>query len=160
VNWSSKQGELLKRAYWVCVLHERLLDFDLQIAFTGIEELEDQVPLPHFYEYVPSAERMGGPSPDSTQLASAGELNDYAYRFSALVALSRLLRRAEKLIYDCEPCADENESLWQAAIYQNHVGAAAGSIHATDYNEPPSYLIEELVRQLRSWRAALPNQLQ
>jgi hypothetical protein len=160
MDWSSTQGELVKRAYWVCVLHERLLDIDLKIACTGIQDLEDQVPLPHFHEYVPRAGRMGGLSSDSTQLVSAEELNDYAYHSSALIALSRLLRRAENLIYDCEPCVDENGSLWQEAIYQNDVGATVGSIHATNYKELPSYLIEELIHQLESWRAALPPQLQ
>jgi hypothetical protein len=160
IDWSSKEGELVKRAYWVCVLHERLLDIDLKIACTGIEDLEDQVPLPHFQEYVPRAERMYGISSDIGQLASAEEFIDYAYHFSALVALSRLLRRADDLIYDCEPFVGLNEPLSQEVRHQDHVGAAANSSNATGYRELPSYLIEELIRQLQSWRATLPPQLQ
>lgn len=160
MDWLSVQGELVKRAYWVCVLHERLLDIDLKIACTGIEDLEDQVPLPHFHEYVPRGERMNGFSSDSGQLAGAEELNDYAYHFSALVALTRLLRRADDLIHGCEPFVGENEPLWQEDRYQNHVDAAPDLIDTTNYKEPPICLIEELIRQLQSWRAALPTQLQ
>jgi hypothetical protein len=160
MDWSSMQGELVKRAYWVCVLHERLLDIDLKIACTGIEDLEDQVPLPHFHEYVPRMEPMDGSSSGSGQLIGAEELNDYAYHFSALVALSRLLRRADNLIHGCESFVGENEPLWQEPRRQNHGGAAVDVIDATDYKEPPSHLIEELVRQLHSWRTALPPQLQ
>jgi hypothetical protein len=160
VDWLSVQGDLVKRAYWVCVLHERLLDIDLKIACTGIEALEDQVPLPHFHEYERRGERTEGSSSASGQLVTSDELSDCAYQFSALVALSRLLRRAADLIHGCEPFVRENEPLWQEARRQKHVGAVADVIDATNYKETPSRLIEELVCQLKSWRAALPPRLQ
>jgi hypothetical protein len=160
VDWSSAQGDLVKRAYWTCVLHERLLDIDLKIACTGIEALEDQVPLPHFHEYVPRGRRVDGSSSRSRQLFGADELDSYAYHFSALVTLSRLLRRADDLIHDYEHVTGGHEPLWQEARRQDHSDTAADVIDATNYKNPPSHLIEELIRQLQSWRAALPSQLQ
>jgi hypothetical protein len=160
MDWSSVQGDLVKRAYWICVLQERLLDIDLKIACTGIEDLEDQVPLPHFHEYVPKRKGVDGSLPGTGQLNNADELVDYAYHFSALVALSRLLRRAEDVIHGCEHFVRRHEPLWQEARSQNHSGAVADVIDAASYKEPPSHLIEELIRQLQSWRAALPRRLQ
>lgn len=48
VDWSSSYGDLVKRAYWACVLQERMFDLDLRVGSTGVESLEDQVPFPHF----------------------------------------------------------------------------------------------------------------
>lgn len=160
MDWSSTHGDLVKRAYWVCVLHERLLDVDLKIACTGIEALEGQVPLPRFNEYVPRGQRADGSTSDSSRLVGAEVPNDYAYQFSALVALSRLLRQAEDIVHDWELLVGDNESLWQEAKSQDHVDAPVDVVEARNYKDPPSQLIEALIGRLQSWRAALPLKLQ
>jgi hypothetical protein len=48
IDWTSSYGDYVKRAYWICVLHERLFDLEFRVISTGIESLEDQIPLPHF----------------------------------------------------------------------------------------------------------------
>lgn len=156
MEWSSMQGDLFKRAYWVCVLHERLLDIDLRISCTGIEDLEDQIPLPHFHELKPlSARALMSPSG-----TNAVDHEDFAYHFSALITLSRLLRRADDLIHGCERFVEENEPLWQEQSSQNPEGQFVDTIDATNYKEPPRHYIEELNRQLRTWRSTLPCRLQ
>jgi hypothetical protein len=160
MDWSSIQGDLVKRAYWICVLHERLFDIDLKITCTGIEGLEDHVPLPHFHEYVPRRKGVDGSSSGSGQLFDAEKLDDYAYNFSALVTLSRLLRRADDLIHGYEHVVSEHEPLWHEARRQGHSETAADVVDATNYKDPPVCLIRELSQQLESWRAALPPQLQ
>jgi hypothetical protein len=155
-DWSSMEGDLVKRAYWVCVLHERMLDIDLRMSSTGIEDLEDQVPLPHFHELKPRAQRTADSPSGTGQLV---EHHDYAYHFSALVTLSRLLRRADDLIHGCESFVEENEPLWQESPTQNRVGDTVDIINSDKYKDPPPHMIEELTNQLQSWRATLPARL-
>jgi hypothetical protein len=158
-DWSSMQGDLIKRAYWVCVLHERMLDIDLRISSTGIEDLEDQVPLPHFHELKPRAHRMAETPPGTGQPIDTVERHDYAYHFSALITLSRLLRRADDLIHGCESFVEENEPLWQEPTTQNRTGDTVDITNSDKYKEPPPHMIEELTSQLQSWRATLPARL-
>jgi len=68
VDWASAYSDLVKRTYWVCVLQERLFDVDFRVASTGIESLEDRVPLPHFF--VAWEERPGDPLPSFPALLS------------------------------------------------------------------------------------------
>ncbi|KAK3065776.1 hypothetical protein LTR53_018049, partial [Teratosphaeriaceae sp. CCFEE 6253] len=50
IDWSSPNGDLIKRAYWTCVLNEDLYHLDLDLPRTGIHTMEDDVPLPYFHE--------------------------------------------------------------------------------------------------------------
>ncbi|KAK3665185.1 hypothetical protein LTR22_003992 [Elasticomyces elasticus] len=50
IDWSSTEGDLIKRAYWTCVLSEDLYHLDLDLPQTGIHTMEDEVPLPYFHE--------------------------------------------------------------------------------------------------------------
>lgn len=160
MDWTSEEGDLVKRAYWVCLLHERLLDIDLKIACTGIEEMEDQVPLPHFHESMPKAERLKSPRSGASRTVGEAEEHDYAYHFTALVTLSRLLRRADALVHGCEHYVDENEPIWQEGKGQDHSDDTVDVTDATKYIDPPCQVIEELSVQLQSWRTALPPRLQ
>lgn len=97
MDWSSHHGDLVKRAFWICVLHERSFNLEFQVANTGIEALADHVPLPHFASVLYQEQR-----------GTNGEVNetrdsDYAYHFSAMIALSRLIKRADDVIHEYEP---------------------------------------------------------
>jgi hypothetical protein len=45
-DWATHAGEMLKRAYWSCVLDEGYYHHDLDLPLTGIFALQDEVPLP------------------------------------------------------------------------------------------------------------------
>ncbi|KAK5127671.1 hypothetical protein LTR08_004352 [Meristemomyces frigidus] len=42
IDWASTEGDLIKRAYWTCILAEDLYHFDLDMPRTGIHTLEDK----------------------------------------------------------------------------------------------------------------------
>jgi hypothetical protein len=157
IDWSSSYGDLVKRAYWICVLHERLFDLDLRVALTGVESLEDQVPLPHFHH---SFQNVGLPSVHPLSFSKTfivSRHDDYAYHFTAMVTLSRLIRRVDNAIHGHEPATGESEPLWQGS--GPRVDASASVFFHTHYSGPPLHLVQELLQQLDSWRDTLPQRL-
>lgn len=46
VDWNSPDSDLLRRVYWTCHLMESLFRFDLCLPSTGIQSLQQTVPLP------------------------------------------------------------------------------------------------------------------
>jgi hypothetical protein len=158
IDWTSSYGDLVSRAYWVCVLQERLFDLEFRMASTGIESLEDQIPLPHFYP------RKGGwtgdPLSGTTNASTADGKGASAFYFVAMTALSRLIRRADNIIHDYEPHQGETELLWHSSDNPGHARAQEDAPHLGNYSGPPTDLVQELVLQLDLWRDALPQKLQ
>jgi hypothetical protein len=161
-DWSSQYGDLVKRAFWVRLLHERSFNLEFGVATTGIEALADLVPMPHFPNLTHQHRHSGNPG-------SSGDLSEpdsyYAYHFSAMISLGRLMRRADDAIKRYEP--------FQKDYYQSYGNAAD---HGYDYTgdsfapktgytrlrtqeEPIPPLIQELIAELDSWRNALPERL-
>ena len=91
-DWSSPTGDLVKRAYWVCMLSEDFYHLDLDLPRTGIDSLEDEVPLPYFHE---------ANDPDSSGLSSE-ERSHFQYHFLAMIALRRLIARINNTIHQCQ----------------------------------------------------------
>jgi hypothetical protein len=160
INWSSSYGDLVKRAYWICVLHERLFDLDLRVASTGIESLEDQVPMPHFSQSYQDNAQPSARTLDSDSALPALRCNDYAYQFTALITLSRLMRRADHVMNGYEAAADESEPLWQGFGSSKRVHTLELGLSPAHYSGPPIKLVQELIRQLDTWRNTLPQRLQ
>jgi hypothetical protein len=160
INWSSPYGDMVKRAYWVCVLHERLFDLDLRVALTGIESLEDQVPMPHFSQSYRDNAQPSVRILDSDSALPAFRCNDYAYQFTALITLSRLMRRIGDLISSYEPISGESEPLWQGLGSRKRVDTSRTRVSPAHYSGPPVKLVQELTHQLDTWRSTLPQQLQ
>jgi hypothetical protein len=158
INWTSSYGDLVSRAYWVCVLQERLFDLEFRVASTGIESLEDQIPLPHFY--VETEGRTGNPLSGTTNASTADGKGASAFYFIAMTALSRLLRRADNIIHDYEPNQGEIELLWHSSNNLDNTHAEENASHFGNYSGPPTELCQELVHQLDLWRDALPQKLQ
>ena len=48
IDWSSQYGDLVKRAFWICLLHERTFNLEFGVAITRIEAMADSIPSPHF----------------------------------------------------------------------------------------------------------------
>jgi hypothetical protein len=158
INWTSSYGDLVSRAYWVCVLQERLFDLEFRMASTGIESLEDRIPLPRFY--VETEGRTGNPLSGTTNASTADGKGASGFYFIAMTALSRLLRRADNIIHDYEPNQGEIELLWHSSNNLNNTHAQENASHFGNYSGPPTELCQELVHQLDLWRDALPQKLQ
>jgi hypothetical protein len=105
IDWSSLNGDFIKRAYWICVFHERLFDLDLKVASTGIESLQDRVPLPHFPRLLKKVKQFGVSAFDDVDTSAADKNHDYAYHFYASIALSRMIRRVDKIVHGYEHVA-------------------------------------------------------
>jgi hypothetical protein len=90
VDWQSPYGDMLKRAYWSCVMSEDLYHLDLDLPQTGIQALEDFVPLPYFHE-----------GSDSSS-AAADDRSHFQYHFLAMIALRRLIHRIHVVIHECK----------------------------------------------------------
>ena len=93
IDWSSAEGDLIKRAYWTCVLSEDFYHLDLDLPRTGIDLLEDEVPLPYFHE---THENQGSGSPPKEGRSH------FQYHFLAIIALRRLINSINSAIHECE----------------------------------------------------------
>ena len=81
IDWSTPRADLIKKAYWTCVLGEDLYHLELDLPETGIRTLEDKVPLPYFHET-----RDGVPAVFEAK-------SHFQYHFLAMIALCRLINR-------------------------------------------------------------------
>ncbi|PIA95088.1 hypothetical protein CB0940_08360 [Cercospora beticola] len=139
IDWQSHHGDLVKRAYWTCVLSEDLYHLDLDLPQSGIQTFEDVVPLPYFTE----GQEMHTPGfPVHTSGASTYEDRDrshFQYHFLAMIALRRLISRIHEVIHESSSTQSESSD---------------------DYGGPPVTVIREMARQLESWRSLLPRPLQ
>jgi hypothetical protein len=92
VDWSTQTGDMIKRAYWACILSEDLYHLDLDLPQTGIHTLEDEVPLPYFHEAHDAHGRTQGTE----------ERSHFQYHFLAMIALRRLIARIHGVIHECK----------------------------------------------------------
>lgn len=160
IDWSSSYGDLVKRAYWICVLQERLFDLDLRVSLTGIEDLQDEVPLPHFHNMRQDGGQPGGPALSFSETFTVARHNDYAYQFVAMITLSRLMRRVDDAIRGYEPTTVDLVTLRQGSGMELRADASTSLMSPANDSEPSLSLVQELLRQLECWRSALPQRLQ
>jgi hypothetical protein len=139
----------------VCVLHERLFDLEFRIISTSIESLEDQVPLPHFYNPARGDGQSSGPPLDESGVFAVDDQTDPALHFVAMITLSRLIRRADEVIRSYKPNLGETELLRQGPNRDSHANASA-YLPFGRYTGTPWRLVKELCYQLDCWRNALP----
>ena len=93
IDWSSTTGDLIKRAYWTCILSEDFYHLDLDLPRTGIDSLDDEVPLPYFHD---AHEHQNSTSPP------VEERSHFQYHFLAMIALRRLIARINAAIHECK----------------------------------------------------------
>lgn len=93
IDWQTPHGDLIKRAYWTCVLSEDLYHLDLDLPQSGIQQLEDTVPLPYFHE---------GQDSLSPGFSGNDERSHFQYHFLAMIALRRLISRIHEVIHEGE----------------------------------------------------------
>ncbi|KAK0255154.1 hypothetical protein B0A54_16294 [Friedmanniomyces endolithicus] len=182
IDWSTAEGDLIKRAYWTCVLSEDLYHLDLDLPQTGIHTMEDEVPMPYLQQVQEQQDddQMGSSSISGSSTVGSGaneERSHFQYHFLAMIALRRLIARIHNVIHECER-AMQSEPLWQGSGSSPnkesddsttgtlaHQKLTASTPQAAgesfdDYGGPPVAVIREMVRQLDSWRALLPRPLQ
>lgn len=122
---------------------------------TGIEDWEDEVPLPHSghgrqpFDY-PRSLLSGNVPLERPDIPTC--------YFSAMMALSRLIRRINDFIYGYESACEDAEPL--LSFIGESANAKENVRHIEAYQGPPHRIMEEMTRQLDQWRDALPGMLQ
>lgn len=145
IDWQSQSGDMIKRAYWTCVLNEDLYHLELDLPQAGICTLEDEVPLPSFYEIQDSQGRS----------CDSGARLQYNYHFIAMIAIRKLINRINAAVHECtfsSPLRSITINLATATSAQAGISDAFGG--------PSVHVVRELARQLDSWRSLLPRPLQ
>lgn len=92
MDWQTNYGDLCKRSYWACVLNEDLYHLDLDLPQSGVQSLEDIVPLPYFHE--------GDESQVSGNARAGDDRSHFQYHFLAMIALRRLISRIHEVIHE------------------------------------------------------------
>jgi hypothetical protein len=92
IDWSTQTGDMIKRAYWACILSEDLYHLDLDLPQTGIHKMEDEVPLPYFHEAHDAQGKSQAPD----------DRSHFQYHFLAMIALRRLIARIHGVIHECQ----------------------------------------------------------
>lgn len=88
IDWSTPRGDIIKRAYWHCVIMETALQYELDLASTGIARLEDRVGMPSFNSPFCEADHRGNQS------------SHFEAHYASQIALRRLCAEIHNSLYD------------------------------------------------------------
>ncbi|KAM0719004.1 hypothetical protein Q7P37_004909 [Cladosporium fusiforme] len=160
IHWSSRHGDLIKRAFWICVLHERSINLEFCVAETGIEKLAELVPLPHFPGILDKERASGNPGTEGIGELKRPTESDYAYHLSAVIDLGRSIRRANDIIHDFEPVIHSLTPGVEESPAFAHAFPGQRLSDPTDQGQLPHGLVHELAHELECWRLTLPSRLQ
>ncbi|KAM0714775.1 hypothetical protein Q7P37_009239 [Cladosporium fusiforme] len=160
IHWSSRHGDLIKRAFWICVLHERSINLEFCVAETGIEKLAELVPLPHFPGILDKERASGNPGTEGIGELKRPTESDYAYHLSAVIDLGRSIRRANDIIHDFEPVIHSLTPGVEESPAFAHAFPGQRLSDPTDQGQLPHRLVHELAHELECWRLTLPSRLQ
>lgn len=159
IDWQSHYGDLLKRAYWTCVLSEDLFHLDLDLPQSGIQTFEDIVPLPYFIE----GQDMHTPGfpvqAVGVQTAEDRDRSHFQYHFLAMIALRRLISRIHEVIHECKS-SRHSRFIVLICAHTPYLASTTQPESSDGYGGPPLTVIREMSRQLESWRSLLPRPLQ
>lgn len=92
-DWSSAHGDLIRRAYWACMLNEDLYHLDLDLPHTGISALQYEVGLPYFHE---------ASDLQNQTIPTAEGRSHFQYHFLAMITLRGLIETINKTIHECK----------------------------------------------------------
>lgn len=95
-GWRTLGGDLLRRAFWTCVIFEDFYHLDLDLPRTSIGDLVDQVRLPMFTESMGKAAIADADADNSEQPP--------AFYFLAKVSLQRVISRIHQAVMNCKSC--------------------------------------------------------
>ena len=102
IDWPSPTGDLVKRAYWTCMLSEDFYHLDLDLPRTGIDTLEDEVPMPYFHD---------AHDPQYPSAPRTDDRSHFQYHFLAIIALRRLIARINTAIHQCKHVIDHSDQV-------------------------------------------------
>lgn len=161
IDWNSTYGDLVKRAYWACVLAEGFFHIELDLPQTQIHMLENLVPLPYSQGF---GDPLYEPTPQLPSLsATVVETDCQEYHFLAMITLRRIIVRAHDEIHVHERNSDPAEPLFPRTAEATRGPSTlpdAKAAASSSYFGPPMALVHELERQLGCWRTMLPAFLQ
>lgn len=94
------QADMQSRIFWTCLLRETIISQEFEMIPSGLQDLEDQTPLPRFVRYPLRRPRVN-------------EEDDsyYHYHFLAQLALRIILTRIRNELYFTEPSSAVAEEL-------------------------------------------------
>jgi hypothetical protein len=129
-DWNSPRGDLIKRAYWHCVIMESALHTELDLPFTGIIGLEDRVGIPSFNTPFCEADHRGNQS------------SHFEAHYASQVALRRLCSNLHNNIYEFTSNTDTSGT------------------SSEDFGMPSANSLNQLASSLTQWRGMLPREIQ
>ncbi|TVY40986.1 hypothetical protein LOCC1_G003568 [Lachnellula occidentalis] len=130
IDWDSPKGDLIKRAYWHCVLMETTLHLELDLPLTGIVNLEHQVGLPTFVK------------PFCEGDDRANNISNFESHYTSLLALTRV-------------CANLHVD-----INKTVSTGTSTDTPSTSMDRPLGASLKQLTSELAQWRGNLPENLQ
>lgn len=145
-DWRSQIGDMISRAYWVCLFQEELYHLELDLPRAGIHQYEDEVPLPFFGTLTPP--REGHRSWKDPHL-------HFKTHFLAMIALRRLIVRIHTTIHERR----SSLTLRMRHLLNLHAALDCRVEMPDGYGGAPVPLILEMGRQLDDWRSLLPEPL-
>jgi hypothetical protein len=94
------QADMQSKLFWTCLLRESVISQEMELTPSGLQEIEDQTPLPRFVRY--SLHRSRLEDPDESY---------YHYHFLAQIALRIILTRIRNELYFTNPSPSLAEEL-------------------------------------------------
>lgn len=117
IDWTSNYGHEVKCVYWTCTMNEGFYHLDLDLAETGIVNLENDVPLPDFSRH-PRGEQRTVPTVSWV----------FHAQFLALIALRSITMR----IHDAVQTAEGSYALTQS-VYGSALNHISSDCHTSEY---------------------------
>ncbi|KAF8863357.1 hypothetical protein BDZ45DRAFT_583966 [Acephala macrosclerotiorum] len=115
IDWNSPRGDIIKRAYWHCVIMETALQYELDLAPTGISSLEDRVGMASFSAPFCEADHRGNQS------------SHFEAHYASQIALRRLCAEIHNRLYESistdTPSGSSEEFRGPSAQSINHLAS-------------------------------------
>lgn len=92
IAWMAMTGDLLRRAFWSCVIDEDFYHLDLDLPRTNLGEMTDKIRLPNFSKALGSSGWTGGDKAQSL----------LAFYFLAKVSLQRVISHMHEAVQLCK----------------------------------------------------------
>lgn len=94
IDWSSHEGDMIKRVYWACLSNEMFFHRDLDMPQSSLNLMQDWIQLPEFRKDGNEAQQ------DTNAISSDNQFRQE--HFLALISLSRLAQRVDVLLHQGE----------------------------------------------------------
>ncbi|PQE04635.1 hypothetical protein CJF30_00004406 [Rutstroemia sp. NJR-2017a BBW] len=131
IDWHTAKGDLIKRAYWHCMIMETGLHLELDLPYSTLPDLEDRVGLPTFNTPFCDADHR------------ANQQSHWEMHYASELALRRI-------------CANVHDNI--RILSYSTSDTHSGSVE--DFGGRTTDFFRQLGTQLIQWRHLLPRDLQ